>query len=110
MSLTDLKKSAVKRKDAKKAVNVDDFIEDALNYAKGKPQVVSASSSASIAVKKVKKNYRHATFTLNEQAINQLQYLADETKLAKSHIIRILLDSDEDKTLKAKLIQLLKKD
>lgn len=108
MSLTDLKKSAVKRKDAKKAVNVDDFIEDALNYAKGKPKVVSASSSA--ATKKVKKNFRHATFTLNEQAINQLQYLADETKLAKSHIIRILLDSDEDKTLKAKLIQLLKKD
>lgn len=108
MSLTDLKKSVVKRKEAKKTVNVDDFIEDALNYAKGKPKVVSAPSS--VPVKKIKKNFRHATFTLNEQAINQLQYLADETKLAKSHIIRILLDSDEDKTLKAKLIQLLKKD
>lgn len=53
-----------------------------------------------------KKKYRHATFTLSEEVIAQLQYLADETKLAKSHIIRILIKEldDQDKIDQLELI------
>lgn len=53
-----------------------------------------------------KKKYRHATFTLSEEVITQLQYLADETKLAKSHIIRILIKEldDQDKIDQLELI------
>ena len=53
-----------------------------------------------------KKKFRHATFTLSEEVISQLQYLADETKLAKSHIIRILIKEldDQDKIDQLELI------
>ncbi len=52
------------------------------------------------------KKYRHATFTLSEEVITQLQYLSDETKLAKSHIIRILIKelNDQEKIDQLELI------
>lgn len=106
MSLTDLKKSKDdNNKKRKKAFSVDDFISDAENYAKGSPQLVSeernntvelpqalaAAKEVSEQQEKQQKPYRHATFTLSETAIAQLQELAQETQLAKSHIIRILI-------------------
>ncbi|WP_281559221.1 hypothetical protein [Thalassomonas sp. RHCl1] len=109
MSLTDLKKSK-KPTGKKKNFTVDEFISDAENYAKGQPEIVSSdaelkeplSLSQAIAVaekhlaqkeeqQKPAKPFRHATFTLSEEAIAQLQLLANESKLAKSHIIRILI-------------------
>ncbi|GLX83819.1 replication protein RepA [Thalassotalea loyana] len=109
MSLTDLKKANTKSKRKRQKVSVDDFINDAVNYAKGKPKVVSAATSAKVQKHGTggQKNYKHATFTLNQQAIDTLQLLADETQLAKSHIIRILLDSDPNKELKQQLLAIM---
>lgn len=109
MSLTDLKKGQVKPKKKKAQVSVDEFIDDALNYAQGKPQIVSAERATATDITKAKKKsiYRRATFTLNEQAFSQLEYLADKSDLAKSHILRILLDADPDPELKQQLMTLL---
>ncbi|WDD98946.1 hypothetical protein [Thalassomonas actiniarum] len=111
MSLTDLKKSK-KPTGKKKNFTVDEFISDAENYAKGQPEIVSTDTNAELkepltlsqAISEAQKHlarqeqqqkpakpFRHATFTLSEEAIAQLQLLANESKLAKSHIIRILI-------------------
>ncbi|MBL4910865.1 MAG: hypothetical protein JKX78_12735 [Alteromonadaceae bacterium] len=109
MSLSDLKKKKnhyVK----KKSFTIDEFISDAENYAKGAPSIVSGGAkSANIDInmsqailmakqhlenknKKHNKPFRRATFTLSEDAIEQLTQLSAGTDLAKSHIIRILIN------------------
>ncbi len=123
MSLRDLKKS----KDGpqkKKQFTVDEFIADAENYAQGKPTIVSREhdelslQQAILAAKEhverkenstteEARRFRHATFTLSEAAIEQLQELAIDSKLAKSHIIRILIDELCNKDQKEKLTKLL---
>ncbi|MBO9489988.1 hypothetical protein J7384_06400 [Endozoicomonas sp. G2_1] len=132
MSLTDLKKGAKGKGDKAeqdKKFTVDDFINDADNYAKGVPQLVSSTTAAPAgkqlqeleldqaldiaeqqhvrSKRKGDKPFRHATFTLSEQAIKQLSELAEETKLAKSHILRILINelaSDEQRQRLTKLL------
>lgn len=56
---------------------------------------------------KSNKKYRHATFTLSEEVIKQLQFLSDETHLAKSHIIRILINELDDEEKIEQLKQVL---
>lgn len=123
MSLTDLKKSKDGPK-KKKQFTVDEFIADAENYAQGKPKIVSGeqkdlslqdailAAKAHVKKKQEHKNessrrFRHATFTLSESAIEQLQELAIDSKLAKSHIIRILIDELCNQDQKEKLTKLL---
>lgn len=133
MSLSDLKKSTEGSK-KKKKFTIDEFISDAENYAKGAPLIVSNETKSNLnltqavlaaqqyVVEKKKaqtertknkdkdkdnKPFRHATFTLSEDAINQLQDLAIDTKLAKSHILRILIDELCNKDQQAKLHKLL---
>jgi hypothetical protein len=53
-------------------------------------------------------NKRHATFTLSEEVIEQLDLLAKKTNLAKSHIIRILIGELSNEEQKKKLEKLLK--
>ena len=129
MSLSDLKKSK-DGKSKQKKFTVDEFISDAENYARGAPEIVSseinnevnltqaiAAAKQYVADKKAdketrtkkssKKAFRHATFTLSEEAINQLSELAIETKLAKSHILRILIDELCNKDQQEKLHKLL---
>ncbi len=126
MSLIDLKKSK-DDKPRKKAFTVDEFISDAENYAKGAPEIVSENKGqplnlqqALIAAKqfevkkqaerrsnKENKAFRHATFTLSEEAITQLQDLAQDSQLAKSHIIRILINELCNKEQQEKLKKLL---
>ncbi|REL33946.1 hypothetical protein [Thalassotalea euphylliae] len=126
MSLTDLKKGkgeAVKRKN----FTVDEFISDAEDYAKGQPklvkegkkapntglnleQAIAAAEQQVVAKSKSKESnrtFRHATFTLSEDAIAQLNVLAKESKLAKSHIIRILIDQLATQDQKQQLAALL---
>ncbi|OUR59493.1 hypothetical protein A9Q74_17870 [Colwellia sp. 39_35_sub15_T18] len=108
MSLTDLKKGK-DSKATKEQFSVDDFIADADNYAKGAPQIVSNDGRGKMNLKQAihdakrlleqkkasgaqNKPFRRATFTLSENTIEQLQYLSEGTDLAKSHIIRILID------------------
>jgi len=129
MSLTDLKKSK-DSKPKKKAFTVDEFISDAENYAKGAPEIVSEGKNPTLDLKQalaaakqfeVKKQaerrksndnkpFRHATFTLSEEAIAQLQELAKDSNLAKSHIIRILIDELCNKEQQDKLNKLLGSD
>jgi hypothetical protein len=120
MSLTDLKKTN-QDKSQKKAFTVDEFIADAENYAKGHPEIVSGDATTNVnihqailAAKQLAKKktasatpFRHATFTLSEEAINQLQQLAKETQLAKSHIIRILINELCNEEQHEKLSKLL---
>jgi|TARA_B110000091_G_scaffold211661_1_gene256744 hypothetical protein len=124
MSLIDLKKSN-DRKAKRKKVTVDEFIADAENYAVGKPKVVSSEKinvgQAIISQdeageidwpkhqsKKAKLTKRHATFSLSEDAIVQLNLLSKESKLAKSHIIRILVNECCHEDQQKKLARLLK--
>lgn len=121
MSLTDLKKNTDGGDNKKKkAFTVDEFIADAENYAKGNPQLVSeglnrpveltealAAASQLQVEEQNKKPFRHATFTLSEEAIAQLQILSKESNLAKSHIIRILINELCTKEQKDKLSKLL---
>ena len=121
MSLTDLKKSK-QGKQKKRSFTVDEFIADAENYALGHPEIVNSSVTKNVGIeqaiiaakeqlvrKKAKTNkpFRHATFTLSEQAIDQLQHLAQDTNLAKSHIIRILINELCDEEQHDKLKKLL---
>jgi hypothetical protein len=123
MSLSDLKKSKDGPK-KKKKFTVDEFIADAENYAQGQPKIVSreheklslqqavvaAKERAALQAKTSTeggRRFRPATFTLSESAIEQLQELAKETQLAKSHIIRILIDELCNQDQKEKLRRLL---
>ena len=121
MSLSDLKNKK-QGKPKKRSFTVDEFIADAENYALGHPEIVNSTETKNVCLeqaiiaakeqltsKKAKghKPFRHATFTLSEQAIEQLQHLAKDTKLAKSHIIRILINELCDKEQHDKLKKLL---
>jgi hypothetical protein len=97
MILTDLKRK--KTKDTRVKVSVDDFIEDANNYAlglgasHGQPVITSTTQDFLKGLdKKSTKIYRHATFTLTEKSISQLDEIAKSNKVAKSKILRILID------------------
>ncbi|MGL4711231.1 MAG: ribbon-helix-helix domain-containing protein [Shewanella sp.] len=90
MSLTDLKRK--KPKQIIKAVSVDDFIEDANNYALGKASLLTAHAIAKGLDKKSTKIYRHATFSLTENSIDQLDALSKSTRIAKSRLLRILIN------------------
>jgi hypothetical protein len=53
------------------------------------------------------KPFRRATFTLSEEAIDQLQHLSQGSDLAKSHILRILIDELCNKEQNEQLKKLL---
>jgi len=126
MSLTDLKKGKGK-KVKKKTFTVDEFISDAESYAKGTGAIVKRgeqeptppldlNEAIALAEQKVtereqkqqtNKPFRHATFTLSEDAITQLNTISKESNLAKSHIIRILIGMLASKDQKTQLDQLL---
>ncbi|MEL4247679.1 replication protein RepA [Shewanella xiamenensis] len=97
MSLTDLKRK--KPKQVIKTVSIEDFIEDANNYALGKASILAVPPAEPKGLdKKSAKIYRHATFTLTETSITQLDGLAKGTKIAKSRLLRILIDEFCQKT------------
>lgn len=112
MSFRDLKQKN-KNTSLQKTLTADEFIADAEKYAQGeealvghkvnnlslqdaidsaKAQIKEDSRQASKEKGEASKPFRHATFTLSEEAIAQLNHLAKESKLAKSHILRILID------------------
>ncbi|MCL1089500.1 ribbon-helix-helix domain-containing protein [Shewanella profunda] len=99
MSLTDLKRK--KPKQIITPVSVDDFIEDANNYALGKASqlIVPPASISKGLDKKSVKIYRHATFSLTETSISQLDTLSKETKIAKSRLLRILIDEFSQRSM-----------
>ncbi|CAM4089013.1 MULTISPECIES: hypothetical protein [Shewanella] len=94
MSLTDLKRRKSK---PRKKLSVEDFIEDANNYAFGQPSLsnrVKKQRKTNTTVnqkKQASRIFRHATFTLTETSIAQLNSLAKESKVAKSRLIRMMI-------------------
>lgn len=86
MSLTDLKKRP-KQPVKRNKVSVDQFIDDADNYAQGKP---SASNNPVKSTKATTK-FRHCTFTFDASAIDHLQLASEQHKVAKSKLLRLLL-------------------
>ncbi len=130
MSLTDLKKSKDRqnsKENVKEHFTVDEFIADADNYAKGSPQIVSntrhgkmnlkqAIHDAKLLIERKKsakdhtKPFRRATFTLSENTIAQLKELSEDSDLAKSHIIRILIDELSNKEQEDQIKKLFESD
>ncbi|QLE85990.1 MULTISPECIES: hypothetical protein [Shewanella] len=104
MSLTDLKKR--KNKTPRAKMSVEEFIEDANNYAFGQPSTMgltkkkTKTASSVNSKKRTSKIYRHATFTLTETSITQLNALASHTTLAKSKLIRIMIAEFSQKSAK----------
>ncbi|MBM7073713.1 hypothetical protein JQC92_17015 [Shewanella sp. 202IG2-18] len=117
MALQDLKKQAFANRRKKLRVNAEEFIEQASLYAQGIPtqrasnydnvidfatgkptfvmlgRVNSDENTEAYTIKN-KTRYKNATFSLSYQAIEQLNLLAQETQLAKSHILRILIEAN----------------
>lgn len=101
MSLADLKKQSKPRE--QRSFTVDEFIDDATNYAMGDPQIVSADvrAQAELISQKIsdavepasEKPFKHATFTLSEDIIEQLNELSDKTGIPKSRLLRILVNN-----------------
>lgn len=130
MSLTDLKKSKDRpqsKENVKEHFTIDEFIADADNYAKGAPQIVSNENHGKMNLKQAihdakrlierkksadaeSKPFRRATFTLSENTIEQLQQLSEGTDLAKSHIIRILIDELSSKEQEDQIKKLFESD
>lgn len=130
MSLTDLKKSTDgphSKENVKEHFTVDEFIANADNYAKGSPQIVSSENHGKMNLKQAihdakrfierkkltgvqSKPFRRATFTLSENTIEQLKQLSDGTDLAKSHIIRILIDELSNKEQEDQIKKLFESD
>ncbi|QSX38526.1 ribbon-helix-helix domain-containing protein [Shewanella sedimentimangrovi] len=99
MSLTDLKRK--KPKVDRSKISVEDFIADANNYASGKPTLLAGQKSKPPKRgldKMTTKTYRHATFTLTEASIAQLDEIAKESGIAKSKLLRILIKEFYDKS------------
>lgn len=94
MSLSDLRKKPASPKPL--PCNVDEFIENAQNYAKGLDNVVRLRPlECSPPPNESKLPFRKATFTLSEACIEALGNLSDETGLSKSHLIRLLITQME---------------
>lgn len=130
MSLIDLKKSKDRsnsKENVKEQFTIDEFIADADNYAKGSPQIVSNENHGKMNLKQAihdakmlierkqsaerqGKPFRRATFTLSENTIEQLKTLSEGTDLAKSHIIRILIDELSNKEQKDQIKKLFESD
>ena len=106
MSLADLKKQSIAK--TRCSFTVDEFIDDATNYSIGDPQIVSADIQAQTELLSRKiaesaktdpieansdKPFKHATFTLSEGIIEQLNELADSTNIPKSRLLRILVNN-----------------
>lgn len=89
MSLIDLRKKCTRSKSV--ACSVDEFIDDAHNYAHGYNNVVSLITGQDDKLKQQRLPYRKATFTLSEECIDSLGEFATQTGNAKSHLIRMLI-------------------
>ncbi|MCL1141766.1 CopG family transcriptional regulator [Shewanella gaetbuli] len=116
MGLADLKKNATSCDNQfSKQMSVDEFIETASLYALGKThefdnanngtnvvdfinRLSKQKAEANIAVEQSNAPFRRATFTLSEQAISQLGQFSQQSKLAKSKLIRHLINEHHQLT------------
>ena len=79
--------------DANHKLTLQKAISDAKHYVELAEMEHQQANLANIGVRPKKdKPFRRATFTLSEEAIGQLHLISEGTDLAKSHILRILID------------------
>lgn len=91
MSLSDLKKK--KATSRKREVSVEEFIDEAKAYAQGK-------SDTNVKVSKTShRKFKNATFTLSPDNIRQLSQLSSQSGIAKSKIIRLMIERQADLTI-----------
>ena len=87
-------------------------LKQAISEAKRYVEMTELEHKQAVEVKadvraRVAKPFRRATFTLSEEAIEQLQDLSEGSDLAKSHILRILIDQLCNKEQNEQLKRLL---
>jgi hypothetical protein len=79
--------------DANHKLTLQKAISDAKHYVELAEIEHQQTNRVNIGVRPKKdKPFRRATFTLSEEAIGQLHLISEGTDLAKSHILRILID------------------
>ncbi len=96
MSLLDLKKDCTPSRAVQ--CTVDEFIDNAQNYARGFDNVYSSNlkeaeytNQVSVDSPTTKQPFRKATFTLSESCIDTLTEQSKQTGCAKSHLMRMLI-------------------
>ena len=92
MSFSSLKKSTLS--DKPRLVSVDQFIDDAVAYANG-ANVKQQNSKILQFINHGQDNekMRRSTFTLNTVTIDALAEISERTGIAKSRIVRILVQN-----------------
>jgi hypothetical protein len=96
MSLLDLKKDCTPSRAVQ--CTVDEFIDNAQNYARGfdnvypsTPHQAAQINPVSVDRPAVKRPFRKATFTLSETCIATLTKQSQQIGCAKSHLMRMLI-------------------
>ena len=93
---------------ASQKLNLKQAISEAKRYVEMTEIEHQQSAEVTAGVRaRVDKPFRRATFTLSEEAIGQLQDLSQGSDLAKSHILRILIDELCNKEQNEQLKKLL---
>ncbi len=103
MGLADLKKNSTRSNaQMQLAMSIDDFIDGANRYAMGLPQQRGAVISLEelrhrgvanqLAEPRRTPSFRKATFTLSESAIAHLAEMATDCDIAKSKLVRYLIE------------------
>ncbi|KMT66167.1 hypothetical protein XM47_05195 [Catenovulum maritimum] len=106
MGMADLKRTCYKS-DKIKPVDVNQFINDADNYALGLPSLAEQKEAVkALGSKSIRKN---ATFSLTELSVNELALHADKLNMSKSALIRLLIQylSSASEIEKRRLLNLL---
>ncbi|MFT4938342.1 MAG: hypothetical protein ACI88A_001368 [Paraglaciecola sp.] len=91
MSLANLQRRAPSVK--RQLISVDNFIDNAEFYARGQSKEVCFHEQPKGSSAKHTVPLKRATFTLGDKAIAELSELSSQTGIAKSRLIRILLDN-----------------
>ncbi len=89
-------------------LNLKQAISEAKRYVELTEMEHQQAQKTKVGVRTKKdKPFRRATFTLSEEAIEQLHALSEGTDLAKSHILRIMIDELCNKEQNEQLKKLL---
>ncbi|MCL1037857.1 hypothetical protein L2750_11910 [Shewanella submarina] len=89
MGLADLKKNASPAK-LSQQLSLEEFIDGATLYAMGMQR--HTSQAANDCCKHKGRRFRNATFTLSETSIQQLTEMTGDGHIAKSKLLRILIN------------------
>lgn len=85
--------SGLSPEDKQQKINLKQAISEAKRYIELSEIEHQQAQSIKVGARAQKdKPFRRATFTLSEEAIEQLHIISEGTDLAKSHILRILID------------------